>query len=172
MIRGIMSSHSKDRQQSNASVQIQSSKTATMIDTDKKQHAIGSSFHGKINTILKQWHQLQQEKKQCQQQQQQTQLLPEKKSYQYDEFDRIMEEDLENQLKELERQEDEQCKQMEKAIEEQLEQDQHSEHMDAFEQNYIEQFKQIEELERFEHEEQQQQQQSNQVIMSSFKAHV
>ncbi|CAF1568947.1 unnamed protein product, partial [Adineta steineri] len=38
----------------------------------------------------------------------------------YDEFDRIMEEDLENQLKELERQAEEQYKRVEQILEEQL----------------------------------------------------
>jgi hypothetical protein len=138
------------------------------------------SYRGKINTILAQWRQIQQEKKQCQQQQQKPMVQTRKQ----DDFDRIMEEDLENQLKELERQEEEQYKLMEQAIEEQLEQDHCDEQIDELEQQLkqiedeeeerndaqLKEYEEWEQLEQLYHLEQietyqQQQQQSRKVII-------
>ena len=102
------------------------------------QQSNESSYYKQLDSVLKQWRQLQDEKKRRQQQ-----------HYQYDEFDRIMEEDLGNQLKELERQEAEQTKLMEQMVEQQLlEQDNYDEHLDKFKEQYIEQLKQIEEFEQ------------------------
>ena len=113
------------------------------------QQSNESSYYKQLDSVLKQWRQLQDEKKRRQQQ-----------HYQYDEFDRIMEEDLGNQLKELERQEEEQSKLMEQIVEEQLlEQDNYDEQMDKFKEEYIEQLKQIQEFEQSDEEQEKQQQQ-------------
>ncbi|CAF1392744.1 unnamed protein product [Adineta steineri] len=93
------------------------------------QQSNESSFHSQMNNVLNQWQKLQDEKEQCRQQQL-MECIKEKKSSEYDEFDRIMEEDLGNQLQELERQEEKYYKQMEITLEEQFKQDNYSEELD------------------------------------------
>ncbi|CAF4872935.1 unnamed protein product, partial [Rotaria socialis] len=66
------------------------------------------SFREQIDNVLTRWHQLQQNKLKCEQQKQ-IQYHDDKqiKTCPTIDFDQIMEEDLENQLKELEREEEE-----------------------------------------------------------------
>lgn len=71
-----------------------------------------ASYQEKISQILTHWQQLQKEKKVCQEKQQPPPS---------NEFDRIMEEVLEHQLQELEREEEKQSKSIERIIDEQLE---------------------------------------------------
>jgi hypothetical protein len=75
-----------------------------------------TSYPEQINKILTNWKQIQQAKKKYQQQQQ---VQPDQDKVTLD-FDRIMEEDLGNQLKVLERQEEEQYQLMEQIIEKQM----------------------------------------------------
>ncbi|CAF1336806.1 unnamed protein product [Adineta steineri] len=114
-------------------IKMLSSTTETKTaDSDKKLQALShqqsnqSSFHCQINSVLSRWQKLQDEKEQYQQQQR-IQCPNKRKSSEYDEFDRIMEEDLENQLHELERPEEKYYKQIERTSEEQLKQDNYSE---------------------------------------------
>ena len=106
----------------------------------KLNQSVGLSYHDKIDRILVQWYQLQQEKQQLLEVEKQDQCV------------RMMkEEDLENQQKEWERREEEQYKRMEQAIEEQLEHETQSESsMDELELDYIEELKLMEELELIE----------------------
>ncbi|CAF1392763.1 unnamed protein product [Adineta steineri] len=118
-------------------IKIQSSTIKTKTaDSGKKPQALSyqqsnqPSFHFQINAVLSRWEKLKKEKVKCQQQQQLMQCIKEKKSTEYDEFDRIMEEDLGNQLQELERQEEKYYKQIEVTLEEQFKQDNYSEELD------------------------------------------
>ena len=90
----------------------------------------GSSFRDEINHVLQQWRQLQEEKKQ------QQSVVKSKQPPDYDEFDRLMEEDLANQLNELEQQEKE-YKQLEQMMEEQLKLDDPREPMALFVQDFM-----------------------------------
>jgi len=117
-----------------------------------------SSYHDKISKILTRWQQLQKEMKVYQQQQHKHQVpFVAGMKQEKDDFDRIMEEDLENQLKELELQEEEQYKLMEQAIEEELQQQYQSNSIDDFEEDHIEQLMQLHELERIIEEEEEEQ---------------
>ncbi|CAF1265445.1 unnamed protein product [Adineta steineri] len=111
-------------------IKVLSSTTKTKaVDNDKKRPV--SSFRCQINHIFNQWQKVQEEKEQYQQKQQQLmQCINEKKRSQYDEVNRIVEENLVNQLQELERQEEKYYKQMEIILEEQLKQDNSSEELD------------------------------------------
>ena len=112
------------------------------------------SFYTQARNILAQWQELQEKKVQYQKQQQQQEEHSIRvgfwgeKHQNYDDFDRIMEEDLEYQLKELERQEVEQYQRMEQTLEEQLQQQQHqknsTEQMAEFEHYCMELLKQSE----------------------------
>jgi len=81
------------------------------LPSKTQDQTIRSSFREQINTVLQQWHQPQKEK---------TEYLQGKHAY--DEFDRIMEEDLANQLTTLEQQEDdeEEYRKLEEMLEAQL----------------------------------------------------
>ena len=98
------------------------------------------SYHEKISKILTNWQQLQEEKKTYQKQQQQQQ--------QQNDFDRIMEEVLEYQLKELEREEEKQSKLIEQVIEEQLGQEYQNKLTNDCTEGHLEQLRQFDELER------------------------
>ena len=116
------------------------------------------SFYTQARNILAQWQELQEKKVQYQKQQQQQEEHSIRvgfwgeKHQNYDDFDRIMEEHLEYQLKELERQEVEQYQRMEQTLEEQLQQQQHqknsTEQMAEFEHYCMELLKQSEQLQQ------------------------
>ncbi|CAF1474845.1 unnamed protein product [Rotaria sordida] len=104
-------------------------KEATVTTSSSSSSANEStkiSFRQQIETFLTRWHQLQGQKNQCQQEQQKQYLSnfnqKEQKPWQCNDFDRIMEEVLENQLKELEREEDEQYRLLELSLDEKLKQ--------------------------------------------------
>ncbi|CAF1562591.1 unnamed protein product, partial [Adineta ricciae] len=72
-------------------------------------------------------------------------------------FDQIMEEDLENQLKELEREEEEEeYLLLERSLEEQLKQEESNTDINEFEVDYVKQLEYIEILQKFQQNEQQQ----------------
>ncbi|CAF5012291.1 unnamed protein product, partial [Rotaria socialis] len=58
-------------------------------------------------------------------------------------FDQIMEEDLENQLKELEREEEEEYLLLERSLEEQLKQEESNTDINEFEVDYVKQLEYI-----------------------------
>jgi len=94
-----------------------------------------SSYWEKINQILTNWQQLQKQKKAYQEQQQ-------------NEFDQIMEEVLEHQLKELESEEEKQSNLIQQVIEEQLEHEYHEKKSTKDDkEDHLEQLQQFEELE-------------------------
>ncbi|CAF1317233.1 unnamed protein product [Adineta steineri] len=120
------SSFRQDNKQTIVPTMSQSSDIVSVVGINNKNKPV-TSFRCQIHDVLQEWQRLQQEKKKYEQQQQQQQQSERKrpgfwgdKNQVYDEFDRIMEEDLENQLKELERQEEEQYKRVEQILEEQL----------------------------------------------------
>ena len=88
-----------------------------------------SMFHSQVCQRLIEWLELQQ--------QQQTLRIGfggEEKHHEYIEFDQIMEEDLENQLKELEQKEEEQCQRIEQFLEVQLQKQTNDDKIDQLEQ--------------------------------------
>ncbi|CAF3873643.1 unnamed protein product [Rotaria sp. Silwood1] len=119
-----------------------------------------NSYHPKIDTFLSRWRQLQEEKNQCQKQQEQNiQQLDQKpqEQWQRDDFDRLIEEDLENQLKELERQEDEQYRLLEQSLEEELKTEQCSVSIQPFQHDFSKELHHMAILIQSEQNEQQQQ---------------
>ncbi|CAF1623635.1 unnamed protein product [Rotaria sp. Silwood1] len=119
-----------------------------------------NSYHPKIETFLSRWRQLQEEKNQCQKQQEQNiQQLDQKpqEQWQRDDFDRLIEEDLENQLKELERQEDEQYRLLEQSLEEELKTEQCSVSIQPFQHDFSKELHHMAILIQSEQNEQQQQ---------------
>ncbi|CAF4652768.1 unnamed protein product, partial [Rotaria sp. Silwood1] len=119
-----------------------------------------NSYHPKIETFLSRWRQLQEEKNQCQKQQEQNiQQLDQKpqEQWQRDDFDRLIEEDLENQLKELERQEDEQYRLLEQSLEEELRTEQCSLSIQSFQHDFSKELHHMATLIQSEQNEQQQQ---------------
>ncbi|CAF1265558.1 unnamed protein product [Adineta steineri] len=116
------SSFRQDNKQTIVPTMSQSSDIVSVVGINNKNKPV-TSFRCQIHDVLQEWQRLQQEKKKYEQQQQAERKRPGfwgDKNQVYDEFDRIMEEDLENQLKELERQEEEQYKRAEQILEEQL----------------------------------------------------
>ncbi|CAF2087090.1 unnamed protein product [Rotaria magnacalcarata] len=115
------------------------------------------SFREQIDKGLMRWHQLQQDKLKYEQQKQiehhddkQIKTCP------IIDFDQIMEEDLENQLKELERQEEEEYLLLERSLEEQSKQEESNKDIKEFEEDYVKQLEYIEILQKFQQNEQQQ----------------
>lgn len=117
------------------------------------------SFREQIDKILTRWHQLQYQKQN---------FLHEKPSdttknsntivpCELIDFDRIMEEDLEYQLQELERQEEEQYQLLEQSLEIQLQQEETTMVMQDFEQEYVRLLEHIENLKKLKENEQQHQ---------------
>ncbi|CAF1076605.1 unnamed protein product [Rotaria magnacalcarata] len=132
------------------------------------------SFREQIDKALTRWHQLQQDKLQYEQQNQQHE---QQKQIQYHDdkqiktcptidFDQIMEEDLENQLKELERKEEEEYLLLERSLEEQLKQEEYNKDINEFEADYVKQLEYIEILQKFQRNEQQQ---YNDTLMQELK---
>ncbi|CAF2136087.1 unnamed protein product [Rotaria magnacalcarata] len=115
------------------------------------------SFREQIDNVLTRWHQLQQNKL-TYEQQKQIQYHNDKqiKTCPTIDFDQIMEEDLENQLKELEREEEEEYLLLERSLEEQLKQEESNTDIYEFEVDYVKQLEYIEILQKFQQNEQQQ----------------
>ena len=140
------------------------------VATATSSSCVLSSYRGKISDMLVQWNQLQKEKRQCEQKQ--VQSLSEKRPKQplCDEFDRIMEEDLENQLKALERQEEEQYKVLETSLQEQLQDNHPKENTAELTMDYRKQLEQIDVLKQFE-EESEEKEQPHCVLMNEPKGY-
>jgi len=159
---------SQDRSQTTARINTRSPKIAAFVHKiENRQQTMNepsiessSSYHDKIKKILTKWQQLQNEKKLYQQQQEQQKQ---------DEFDRIMEENLENQLKELERQEEDQYKLIEQLIEEQLEHEYQTNPTDNLEEEYNKQLKQFQELETIIDKEEQEEKKQNNRQLKKFQ---
>ncbi|CAF1506721.1 unnamed protein product [Adineta ricciae] len=119
----VPSSFGVNRNQSIVSTMVQLYDRPRVIDNVKRFDS-QESFRCQIHQVLQEWNRLQKQKKEYQLQRQNTA----KKSigfwggtnHEYEEFDRIMEEDLENQLKELECQEEEQMRKTEQILEKEL----------------------------------------------------
>lgn len=101
------------------------------------------SFTRQIEMMLANWHSLKDKQRQCKS----------TEHYQEIDFDQIMEEDLENQLQELEKQEDEQYKLLEQTLEHQLYQDDVQEVVYDFEKEYKKLLEHVETLKFYGHEE-------------------
>jgi hypothetical protein len=142
-------------QYSNLAQQSITSNDSTTLSTKQQ------SFRQQIEMILLRCQQIQREKQQSQsrtitsatstivdQLQQQPSftlsMIQQINSNEHDEFDRIMEEDLENQLKELEREEEKQFELLEQSVEEEFKRNTTMDYSTLFTSDYIQQLKHLE----------------------------